>query len=85
MKKSFDTIFITENLMCNRQVNFDGVTGSVRFSEDGERVGVKLEILNLRNDSFVQVSTMKWSTNSFEARMIKKSSEIGTHKRCGKS
>ena len=58
--------------MCIRQVNFDGITGSVRFSEDGERVAVQLEILNLRNDSFQQVSTMKWSTNSFEARIGKK-------------
>ena len=58
--------------MCIRQVNFDGMTGSVRFSEDGERAGVQLEILNLRNDSFEQVSTMKWSTNSFEARIEKK-------------
>ena len=58
--------------MCIRQVNFDGMTGSVRFSEDGERAGVQLEILNLRNDSFEQVGTMKWSTNSFEARIEKK-------------
>ena len=58
--------------MCIRQVNFYGMTGSVRFSEDGERAGVQLEILNLRNDSFEQVSTMKWSTNSFEARIEKK-------------
>ena len=58
--------------MCIRQVNFDGMTGSVRFSEGGERAGVQLEILNLRNDSFEQVSTMKWSTNSFEARIEKK-------------
>ena len=70
--------------MCIRQVNFDGMTGSVRFSEDGERAGVQLEILNLRNDSFEQVSTMKWSTNSFEAR-IEKSSDTRTHKRCRKS
>ena len=58
--------------MCIRQVNFDGITGSVRFSEDGERAAVQLEIMNLRNDSFQQVSTMKWSTNSFEARIGKK-------------
>lgn len=58
--------------MCIRQVNFDGITGSVRFSKDGERAAVQLEMLNLRNDSFQQVSTMKWSTNSFEARIGKK-------------
>lgn len=58
--------------MCIPQVNFDGITGSVRFSEDGERAAVELEILNLRNDSFQQVSTMKWSANSFEARIEKK-------------
>ena len=55
--------------MCIRQVNFDGITGSVRFNEDGERAAVQLEILNLRNDSFQQVNTMKWSTNSFQARI----------------
>ena len=58
--------------MCIRQVNFDGITGSVRFNEDGERAEVQLEILNLRNDSFQQVSTMKWSTNSFQAKIEKK-------------
>ena len=40
-----------------QQVNFDGVTGPVRFSQDGKRAGVRLEILNLRNDSFRKVST----------------------------
>ena len=40
-----------------QQVNFDGVTGPVRFNKDGKREGVRLEILNLRNDSFRKVST----------------------------
>ena len=40
-----------------QQVNFDGVTGPVRFSQDGKRAGAKLEILNLRNGSFRKVST----------------------------
>ena len=40
-----------------QQVNFDGVTGPVRFSQDGKRAVVRLEILNLRNDSFRKVST----------------------------
>ena len=39
------------------QINLDGVTGPVKFSDDGERTGVELEILNLRNDSFVKVSS----------------------------
>ena len=40
-----------------QQVNFDGVTGPVRFNKDGKRAGVRLEILNLRNDSFRKVRT----------------------------
>ena len=40
-----------------QQVNFDGVTGPVRFSQDGKRAGAQLEILNLRNGSFRKVST----------------------------
>ena len=34
----------------------DGLTGPVKFSEDGKRTRVELEILNLRNNSFVKVS-----------------------------
>ena len=40
-----------------QQVNFDGVTGPVRFNKDGKRAGVRLEILNLRSDSFRKVRT----------------------------
>ena len=40
-----------------QQVTFDGVTGPVRFSQDGKRAGAQLEILNLRNSSFRKVST----------------------------
>ena len=47
-----------------QQVNFDGVTGPVRFSQDGKRAGVRLEILNLRNDSFRKVSTMQDQVHS---------------------
>ena len=40
-----------------RQANLTGITGFVRFDEDGKRTGVDLEILNLRNNSFKTVST----------------------------
>ena len=40
-----------------QQVNIDGITGPVKFGEDGMRTGVELEILNLRNNSFMKVIT----------------------------
>ncbi|PFX30305.1 Glutamate receptor 4 [Stylophora pistillata] len=39
-------------LTCIRKVILHGVTGLLQFNENGERVGVQLEILNLRNNSF---------------------------------
>ena len=39
-----------------QQVNIDGITGPVKFDDDGKRTAVELEILNLRNNSFVKVS-----------------------------
>ena len=38
------------------QVNLDGATGNIEFNEKGKRTGVELDILNLRNNSFVKVS-----------------------------
>ena len=37
------------------QVNLDGITGEVKFDENGRRRGIQLEILNLRNNSFKKV------------------------------
>ena len=34
-----------------------GITGPVKFGKDGKRTGVEVEILNLRNNSFVKVSS----------------------------
>ena len=59
-KKQGEIIFeprIQLNHNIYQQVTFDGVTGPVRFSQDGKRAGAQLEILNLRNGSFRKVST----------------------------
>ena len=60
--ESIITHFNNWDLNCVKlfqQVNFEGITGPVRFSQDGKRAGVQLEILNLRKDSFRKVSTPK--------------------------
>ncbi|CAH3015262.1 unnamed protein product, partial [Porites evermanni] len=46
---------------CMTKVTFDGVTGPVRFSQDGKRAGAQLEILNLRNGSFRKVGS--WNSS----------------------
>ena len=33
----------------------DGLTGPIKFDENGKRTGIELEILNLRNNSFKKV------------------------------
>ena len=33
----------------------DGLTGPIKFDENGKRKGIELEILNLRNNSFKKV------------------------------
>lgn len=38
-----------------KQVKFEGKTGPVYFDEYGERRGIRLEILNLQNDSLTTV------------------------------
>ncbi|XP_044180944.1 glutamate receptor 2-like [Acropora millepora] len=51
-----------ENLLdCMKEVNLDGITGEVKFDENGRRRGIQLslEILNLRNNSFKKIG--KWS------------------------
>ncbi|XP_068737794.1 glutamate receptor 2-like isoform X1 [Montipora capricornis] len=42
-------------LECMKKVNIDGITGPVKFDDDGKRTTVELEILNLRNNSFVKI------------------------------
>ncbi|XP_068704921.1 glutamate receptor 2-like [Montipora foliosa] len=42
-------------LECMKKVNIDGITGPVKFDDDGKRTAVELEILNLRNNSFVKI------------------------------
>ena len=37
------------------QVYLYGITGEVKFDENGRRNGIHLEILNLRNNSFEKV------------------------------
>lgn len=39
------------------QVVLDGITGPIKFNDDGKRTGVELEILNLRNNFFKKVSS----------------------------
>ena len=40
-----------------KQVNLDGMTGRLQFNEHGERKGIQLETLNLRNNSFKKVGS----------------------------
>ena len=49
--------FIPAQLLSLKQVNMDGLTGSVQFSENGDRNRINFEILNLQNNSFKQVSS----------------------------
>ena len=37
----------------------DGLTGPIKFDENGKRKGIELEILNLRNNSFKEVRSKK--------------------------
>ena len=55
-----------------QQVNIDGITGPVKFNEDGMRAEVELDILNLRNNSFVKVSTTVEVIYFFKALKIKR-------------
>ena len=45
------------------KVDISGITGPVQFDENGIRIVSRLEILNLRNDSFKRVSSMKGMNN----------------------
>ena len=45
------------------KVDIAGITGPVKFDENGRRIVSRLEILNLRNDSFKRVSSMKAMNN----------------------
>ena len=45
------------------KVDIAGITGPVQFDENGRRIVSRLEILNLRNDSFKRVSSMKAMNN----------------------
>lgn len=40
-----------------KQVSLDGLTGPVKFNENGKRRKIELEILNLRNNLFKSVSS----------------------------
>lgn len=46
---------------CLKKVNLDGITGPIQFDENGERKGVELQILNLRNNTFKKIGT--WNAN----------------------
>ena len=45
------------------KVDIAGITGPVQFDENGRRIVSRLEIFNLRNDSFKRVSSMKAMNN----------------------
>ena len=45
------------------KVDIAGITGPVQFDGNGRRIVSRLEILNLRNDSFKRVSSMKAMNN----------------------
>ncbi|CAH3162257.1 unnamed protein product [Pocillopora meandrina] len=48
-------------LSCLKNVKFEGKTGPVYFDEYGERRGIRLEILNLQNDSLTTIGT--WNSS----------------------
>lgn len=51
MTLSFNSAYMCRLL----QISTRGLTGSIRFDEKGRRKDVKLDVLNLRNNSFVKV------------------------------
>ncbi|XP_078382294.1 glutamate receptor ionotropic, kainate 2-like [Oculina patagonica] len=48
-------------LTCIRKVYLDGITGPVRFNENGMRREIELDILNLQNNSFQKIGT--WNSS----------------------
>lgn len=57
---------ISTNILNYKQVNLDGLTGPVQFSEYGTRRKINLDVLNLRNNSFFKVgSIVTLKLNSF--------------------
>ncbi|PFX27300.1 Glutamate receptor 4 [Stylophora pistillata] len=53
-------------LLCMKEVGINGLTGPVHFDAYGKRIGINLEILNLRSNCFKKVGT--W--NSAEKAVI---------------
>ena len=47
------------------EVDIAGITGPVQFDGNGRRIVSRLDILNLRNDSFKRVSSIKGVNNPF--------------------
>ena len=45
------------------KVDIAGITGPVQFDENGRRIVSRLDILNLRNDTFKRVSSIKGMNN----------------------
>ncbi|XP_078383344.1 glutamate receptor ionotropic, kainate 2-like [Oculina patagonica] len=48
-------------LSCITEVSLDGLTGPVKFNENGKRRKIELEILNLRNNLFKSIGT--WNSS----------------------
>ncbi|XP_068737746.1 glutamate receptor 4-like isoform X2 [Montipora capricornis] len=65
-------------LECMKKVNIDGVTGPVKFDDDGKRTAVELEILNLRNNSFVKIGNWNSTKLAVLYRDIRTNGGIGS-------
>ena len=52
------------------KVDIAGITGPVQFDENGRRIVSRLDILNLRNNSFKKVSSKKSVNNHIFSRRI---------------
>ena len=56
LRRNYLHSFCLTILLFFKQASLDGLTGPLHFSEDGARIKIELDILNLRNNSFNKVS-----------------------------
>ena len=58
------------------KVDIAGITGPVQFDEKGRRIVSRLDILNLRNDTFKKVSSMKGMNNPIFSALTESETEF---------
>ena len=63
------------------KVDIAGITGPVKFDENGRRIVSRLEILNLRNDTFKRVSSMKGMNNPIFSAQTESGTEFFQNER----